>query len=241
MSPTPTTSADGAASPAIEVVQGAYAAEIDRFVAAAAAPVLQIGSLSSVLETKARSWRNLFQNKEFVGLDLFAGDNVDAVGDITGDLAGLRAALRRDQFATILCPHVLEHVAQPWVAAANLTALLAPGGTLLVQVPWVQAYHPFPEDYWRFSFAGLRALFPALEIVDQFYCGAGSDVVYRILHNGRPARDPQALVIESQLFQVLLSADANRGFLANLPQPRLNLSRGYLPVIMVNVIARKTA
>ncbi len=203
------------------MVQGAYAAEIDRFVAAAAVPVLHIGSRSSVLETKARNWRNLFHNKGFTGLDLLPGDNVDALGDIAGDLAALRASLGRPDFATILCPHVLEHVAQPWVAAANITALLAPGGTLLVQVPWVQAYHPFPEDYWRFSFAGIRALFAGLEIADQFYCGAGSDVIYRILHNGAPARDPDALVIESQLFQILLSPDANRDFLANLPQPRL--------------------
>jgi SAM-dependent methyltransferase len=220
-------------------VQGVYAADIDRFVAASSAPVLQIGSRSSVLETKARNWRNLFQNKDFIGLDLFSGDNVDAVGDIAGDLASLRAALGRQEFATILCPHVLEHVAQPWVAAANIAALLAPGGVLLVQVPWVQAYHPFPEDYWRFSFAGIRALFAGLEIVDQFYCGAGSDVVYRVLHDGKPASHPDALVIESQLFQILLSAEANRSFLANLPQPRLALSRGYLPVTMVNAVLRK--
>lgn len=241
MSPAPSPSSGPAPGPSIEVVQGAYPAEIDRFVAAAAAPVLHIGSRSSVLETKARNWRNLFQNKAFTGLDLLPGDNVDAVADIAGDLATLRNALGRPDFATILCPHVLEHVAQPWVASANITALLAPGGTLLVQVPWVQAYHPFPEDYWRFSFAGLRALFAGLEVVDQFYCGAGSDVIYRVLHNGAPARDPQALVVESQLFQILLSAETNRDFLANLPQPRLSLSRGYLPVTMVNAVLRKAA
>ncbi len=241
MPPTPSTSSGSAAQPSIEVVQGAYAAEIDRFVASVSGPVLQIGSRSSVLETKARNWRNLFHNKDFVGLDLLAGENVDAVADIAGDLAALQAAVQRPQFATILCPHVLEHVAQPWVAAANIVSLLAPGGTLLVQVPWVQAYHPFPEDYWRFSFAGIRALFAGLEIIDQFYCGAGSDVVYRVLHHGQPARDPDALVVESQLFQILLSAEANRSFLANLPQPRLALSRGYLPVTMVNAIARKPA
>jgi hypothetical protein len=210
-------------------------------VAAAAPPVLHVGSRSAVLETKARSWRNLFQGKDFIGFDLVAGDNVDAVGNIAGDVASLRAALGRETFATILCLHVLEHVAQPWAAAANMMALLARGGTLLVQVPWVQAYHPFPEDYWRYSFAGIRTLFPGLDVVDQFYCGAGSDVVYRVLQDGRPARDPKALVVESQLFQVLLTADANRGFLANLPQPRLALSRGYLPVTMVNAVLRKPA
>lgn len=241
MPPAPSTGSESAANPAIEVVQGAYAAEIDRFVAAAATPVLQIGSRSSVLETKARNWRNLFHNKDFVGFDLLAGENVDVVGDIAGDLAALQSALKHRQFATVLCPHVLEHVAQPWVAAANITALLIPGGTLFVQVPWVQAYHPFPEDYWRFSFAGIAALFPGLEIVDQFYSGASSDVIYRVLHHGKPARHPDAMVIESQLFQVLLSAEANRGFLTNLPQPRLTLSRGYLPVTVVNVIARKPA
>lgn len=237
----PPPSTDPAANPAIEVVQGAYAAEIDRFVAGAQGPVLQIGSRTSVLEIKARNWRNLFYNKEFFGLDLFAGENVDMVADIGGASSALDAATGGRRFATVVCPHVLEHVPQPWVAAANITALLAPGGLLLVQVPWVQAYHPFPEDYWRFSFAGVRALFPGLEIVDQFYSGAASDVIYRVLHQGRPARDPDALVIESQLFQILLSAESNQRFLANLPQKRLALSRGYLPVTVVNVLARKPA
>jgi hypothetical protein len=239
--PHPPQSTDPAANPAIEVVQGAYAAEIDRFVADAPGPVLQIGSRTSVLETKARNWRNLFHNKEFFGLDLLAGENVDMVADIGGDPASLDTATGGRRFATIVCPHVLEHVPQPFVAATNITTLLAPGGLLLVQVPWVQANHPFPEDYWRFSFAGVRALFLGLEIVDQFYSGAASDVIYRVLHHGRPARDPDALVIESQLFQILLSAESNQRFLANLPQKRLALSRGYLPVMVLNVLARKPA
>jgi hypothetical protein len=36
--------------------------------------------------------------------------------------------------------------------------VLAPGGTLYLQAPFVIGYHPGPEDYWRFTRAGIRRL-----------------------------------------------------------------------------------
>lgn len=230
---------DAKTQPDLQVSGSSYAAAMDRVVAQAKGPVLQIGSRASVVDLKAANWRSRFNNLPFVGLDLEAGDNVDVVADIAGDFRTLRERLKTFQFGTIICAHVLEHVRQPWIAARNIERLLAPGGQLFVQVPWVQAYHPFPEDYWRFSFSGIKALFEGIDFREAFYSGGSSDRIYTVQRGGEPVIGGPDAVIEAQLFQVLLSHDENSQFLNDLGKQRLNLSRGYMPVAVVNLIGRK--
>ena len=55
--------------------------------------------------------------------------------------------------------NLLEHVADPWAAAAEMTRIARPGGLLMHLAPFAWRYHPFPEDYWRFSHTGLKMLF----------------------------------------------------------------------------------
>jgi len=223
----------------LEVVGASYAAALDRIVAQAQGPVLQIGSRASIVDQKIMNWRSRFAGLPFVGLDLEAGSNVDAVADIAGDFRVLRDRLKTFQFATIICSHVLEHVRQPWIAARNIEKLLAAGGLLFIQVPWVQAYHPFPEDYWRFSFSGIQSLFEAVKFDEAFYSGGSSDRIYTLQRAGRPVIGGTDAAVEAELFQVLLEHDENRRFLNHLGKPRLNLSRGYMPVTVVNLIGRK--
>ena len=106
-------------------------------------------------------------------------------------------------------------------------------------MPWVQGFHAFPDDFWRMSLSGLLELFPGLDLIDAFYSGGSSDVAYRVLRDGLPDFGLQARQIEAAAFQILLSADDNRQFLARLPEQRAYLSRGYLPVIFINYLGRK--
>jgi SAM-dependent methyltransferase len=228
-------------TPELEIVQSSYAAALERVVARAKPPVLQIGSRASVLDLKAANWRQRFAGVPFVGLDMAPGDNVDVVADIAGEFRTLRERLKTFQFGTIICAHVLEHVRQPWVAARNIERLLAPGGVLFIQVPWVQAYHPFPEDYWRLSFAGVKSLFEKVNFDDFFYSGGSSDRIYTVLRQGRPESGGNAAAIEAKLFQVLLSPDENHTFINSLSDKKLPLSRGYLPVTVANLVGKKTS
>jgi SAM-dependent methyltransferase len=78
----------------------------------------------------------------------------------------------RGTFEVVICEQVLEHVVDPWAAAANLRRLTAPGGHLIVSTPFLIKVHEFPlfglEDYWRFTPRGLRALLESagLEVDD---------------------------------------------------------------------------
>ena len=56
----------------------------------------------------------------------------------------------------VICEQVLEHVVDPWRAAANLLALCRPGGFVLVNTPFLIKIHPAPGDYWRFTPDGLQ-------------------------------------------------------------------------------------
>ena len=180
-----------------------------------------------------------FNDRDLTGADLEDGDNVDAVFDITWPLDRIRATLPgAKEFRTIICAHVLEHVKNPFDAARNITDLLAPGGTAFIQVPWVQGFHAFPDDFWRISLSGLGVLFPDLTPRDCFYSGGSSDVAYRLTRNGMTAFDIDAKQAEAQLFQILLSPDSNQRMLSQM-QGTQYLSRGYMPMTVITWIARK--
>jgi SAM-dependent methyltransferase len=67
-----------------------------------------------------------------------------------------------DRFDVVICEQVLEHIPDPWAAAANLRELTVPGGRVIVSTPFLIKVHEVPimalRDYWRFTPRGLRTL-----------------------------------------------------------------------------------
>ncbi|TWT02631.1 methyltransferase domain-containing protein [Reyranella sp. CPCC 100927] len=237
----------------IKVVGTSAAREVDELLDTVAGnrrtgplSVLQVGARIAPVNKAERNWRHLVDTKygkraRFVGLDIEAGDNVDLVFDICADAAALDKALGRTRFDLIVCEHVLEHVRAPWQAAATIQTLLAPGGHVLVAVPWVHAHHARPDDYWRMSFAGIALLFEALDVVGLFYTGtgAGLDVAYRVTRGDALELSPAMGAVEQGLFQLTLDHAENKDLLERQPGQRLPLSRAYMPAMLVNVVARK--
>lgn len=224
------------------------AAMFDRVAAACGdgtVAALHIGSRVSIVDRSARTWGVELQKRfgerlTFTGLDIEPGENVHAVADICDEFATLDAALGGRRFDFIALPHVLEHVKKPWVAAENVQRLAKPGGHLFVSAPWVQAYHAFPRDYWRFSFEGLALLFDRLQVSEMYYSGAGlgTDVAYCIGIGGAPEISPRQGAVEGNFFQVVFERDDNQRLLAAQPSQKLPLSRGYLPAMIVNLFGR---
>ena len=102
--------------------------------------------------------------------------------DLCGDM---REAGRYD---VVICEQVLEHVADPWLAARNLRQLTEPGGHLIVSTPFLIRIHELPEygmrDYWRFTPRGLRELLEraGLEVEALGSWGNRSGVVANLRH-----------------------------------------------------------
>jgi SAM-dependent methyltransferase len=239
----------------IKVAGTSAAHEIDKLLAGVDAAckarpvsVLQVGARIAPINKVQRNWRHQVEARfgaraRFVGLDIEAGDNVDLLFDICGDPAALDRALEGTRFDLVVCEHVLEHLRAPWRAAATIQALLAPGGHLLVAVPWVHPHHARPDDFWRMSFAGIAVLFDALEILDCYYTGtaAGLDVAYRVTRGEAVDISPAVGAIEQGLFQLSLDHGENKDLLARQPGQRMPLSRVYMPTMLANVVARKRA
>lgn len=87
--------------------------------------------------------------KSFVSLDYPAFDLCAPLADV-------------GPFDVVVCEQVLEHVVDPWAAAANLRGLCTPGGRVVVTSPFLIRVHELPmfglRDYWRFTPRGLRTL-----------------------------------------------------------------------------------
>jgi len=65
----------------------------------------------------------------------------------------------------VLSTETLEHVAKPERFLAEAFRCLAPGGTLLLTVPFAARWHFIPYDYWRFTPSGLDRLLTAAGFV----------------------------------------------------------------------------
>ena len=60
------------------------------------------------------------------------------------------------EFDAVVSTPVLEHVADPALYLREARRLLKPGGRLLLSTHGTFGYHPDPDDYWRWTGAGLR-------------------------------------------------------------------------------------
>lgn len=109
--------------------------------------LLDIGSLSAAEISgdnhAARGWGR-FESLNFPAFDICA------------------PVEREGEFDVVFCEQVLEHVVDPFAGAANLRALCAPGGLVVVSTPFLIKVHELAifnmNDYWRFTPRGLRTL-----------------------------------------------------------------------------------
>lgn len=65
-------------------------------------------------------------------------------------------------FDGIISIAVLEHVKDPFLSAAELQRVLAPGGRMFCAVPFLQPRHGYPHHYYNMTAQGMVNLFPSL-------------------------------------------------------------------------------
>lgn len=173
-------------------------------------PVLEVGSKEY---GSTSTFRKLYTDCEYVGLDMAPGDGVDVVVDLTRSIG----PLAEGHFALGICCSVLEHVAKPWLFAENLTRLIRPGGKLFMSVPWVWRYHAYPDDYFRFSHRGVMALFEGFDWGTTFY-STTAELEFAPIDDSEHGTDNQ----------MSLMATSKEG-----------KKRKYLPYLMVNMLGTR--
>lgn len=70
-------------------------------------------------------------------------------------------------FDAVISIAVLEHVRDPFRAAAEMVRVLKPGGELICCVPFLQPLHGYPHHYYNMTHQGLRNLFEGPLAVDR--------------------------------------------------------------------------
>lgn len=135
-------------------------------------PFLEVGSKDY---GSTQNTRSIFESKgEYIGLDMEPGDGVDSVVDLTCSFDKVDSALGGRRFGTVFCLSVLEHCADPFGMARNITGLLEQGGRLCISAPFCWRLHPYPKDYWRFTPEGIKCLFPEIDFDMDISCAATS-------------------------------------------------------------------
>lgn len=137
----------------------------------------------------------------YVGLDHYrtASEWYGSTPDVFGDAQ--RLPVRDGAADTILLLDVLEHLPAPDACLAELHRVLAPGGCVVVQVPFLYPVHDAPLDFGRWTEFGLRRL---LE-------GHGFEIV-EATHFPGPAETGAMLLAIGLARHVLAWAEQRRGW-----------------------------
>lgn len=108
----------------------------------------------------AKNKKEFFDKFNYYGLDLEPGE---ASNILTGDICNedfLRDNRKfLEYFDVIYSNNVFEHFKKPWVAVANIMKMLKAGGICITIAPFSSRYHESPVDCFRYTHAGLLALF----------------------------------------------------------------------------------
>jgi hypothetical protein len=120
--------------------------------------VLEIGS--RLVSPGSPSKREKFPvARSYTGFDYYDDENTDVVGDAHK----LSQYFTQKKFEAVFSLSVFEHLAMPWVVAAEISKLMPLGATTFHATHFSFPLHEAPWDFWRFSDEGLKALFsPAL-------------------------------------------------------------------------------
>lgn len=102
-------------------------------------------------------YRSLFAVDRYVGLEIDS-ERARRRGCADFYYDGTVFPFGNEEFDSVLCNQVLEHVFNPGLFLSEIFRVLKPNGRLLLTVPFVWDEHEQPFDYARYSSFGLRFL-----------------------------------------------------------------------------------
>lgn len=110
--------------------------------------------------------RNLLLDRDGLALNIGCGltnygrgvinYDMEQPAHVNGDAHVL--PFRDGSFGLVILSEIVEHVSSPMIVLSECKRVLCYGGICYVSVPFIMGYHPCPNDYWRFTSDGLRAL-----------------------------------------------------------------------------------
>jgi len=115
--------------------------------------LLELGSRVRAATVSMRPWMRS-EAKEYVGVDILEGPNVDIICD-----AHRLSHYLHEPFDLVYSQFVFEHLAMPWVVTSELNKIMRIGGEAWILSNHTVGLHDVPWDFWRFSESAWKVLF----------------------------------------------------------------------------------
>ena len=112
--------------------------------------------------------------KHVINLEIEPMPNVNVVGD------GHKLPFKDEAFHAVILEAVLEHVREPKTVVLEVHRVLRPGGRIHAGVPFIQGYHPSPEDYQRYTVQGIESLFSDFQKIESGACVGATSALHWI-------------------------------------------------------------
>ncbi|MBP6620243.1 MAG: class I SAM-dependent methyltransferase [Leadbetterella sp.] len=103
-------------------------------------------------------------------------------------------------FDMVLAAQVIEHTMNPWKFCQELQRVTKVGGLLQIEAPQTFPYHAEPYDFFRFTYTGMRSLFPKCEVVKAEITEGNAAMVAVTISNYLINTSSKRLVRSSWLF-----------------------------------------
>jgi SAM-dependent methyltransferase len=116
---------------------------------------------SSVLDVGVGSapYWHLRDDLNWLGLDVISGPNVRFV--LNKDSSW---PIESNSIDHVLCTQVLEHVENPEFLVSEIRRVLKPGGTIILNAPFLYPFHGMPNDQARYTTSQLEYFFKKFEV-----------------------------------------------------------------------------
>lgn len=134
--------------------------------------------------------------------------NIDIFG------SAYKMPVESEDYDTVLCTDVLEHLEEPGKAIAEACRVLKPGGYAIYTVPLFWHLHEEPRDFYRYTKYGLHYLFEKngfkiveIKVLSGFFVTFAQELVYYIQRLRRGGKvNPMWWLVPIFSFFIQLSA-----------------------------------
>jgi len=117
---------------------------------------------------------------ELIETDVAFGPRTDVICD------GHSLPFADGAFDAVVCQAVLEHVADPPGVVAEIWRVLAPGGLVYSEIPFMQQVHEGVYDFTRYTLVGHRRLYRRFELISSGAVGGpGMVLAWSIVYFAR--------------------------------------------------------
>jgi SAM-dependent methyltransferase len=130
--------------------------------------ILDVGS-------KHSPYLDYIPHNKYVRLDIDKKNKPDICCDLH------KIEWESNYFDTVIATEVLEHLYNPQKAIEEIYRILKPGGVCILSTRFIYAYHPDPQDYYRYTWDSLKYLFRKFNTVEVFHHGNRIQALWQII------------------------------------------------------------